>query len=227
MTLIEIEAFLAIIKYGTMSAAAKALFITQPALSRRIQNMEQELGYPLIKRQKGYRSIQLTDKGVEFYRIAWKWQDSFTAFPASIIKKPIFSETFVVVSRKQLPAENGFCSQKDLLPEQELYVPWNKEFKFWHADHIDEKTQPLVELEDISLMASFFQQESWSIVPYTMGIGLKQKGLFLYKLSEPPPKRIIYALMRPNEKRTPIHLVLELLSQYLDSLPSEEVQSLL
>lgn len=74
MTLIEIETFLAIIKYGNLSTAAKNLFISQPALTQRLQLMEQELGYPLIKRQKGHRTIQLTDQGVEFYHIAWKWQ---------------------------------------------------------------------------------------------------------------------------------------------------------
>ena len=36
--------------------------------------MEQELGYQLIKRQKGHRIVQLTDQGTEFYHIAWKWQ---------------------------------------------------------------------------------------------------------------------------------------------------------
>lgn len=77
MTLLEIEAFLAIIQHGTMSAAAKALYITQPALTRRIQKMEQELGYPLIVRQKGHRAVRLTEQGAEFYRIAWKWQDLF------------------------------------------------------------------------------------------------------------------------------------------------------
>lgn len=61
MTLLEIEAFLAIIQHGTMSAAAKALYITQPALTRRIQKMEQELGYPLIVRQKGHRAVRLTE----------------------------------------------------------------------------------------------------------------------------------------------------------------------
>lgn len=74
MTLLEIEAFLAVVKYGTLSTAAQKLFITQPALTRRIQIMEEELGYPLFLRRKGQRAVQLTDQGSEFYHIAWKWQ---------------------------------------------------------------------------------------------------------------------------------------------------------
>ena len=74
MTLLEIEAFLAVVKHGNLTAAAQKLFVTQPALTRRLQIMEQELGYPLFERRKGYREVQLTDQGREFYQIAWKWQ---------------------------------------------------------------------------------------------------------------------------------------------------------
>ena len=62
MTLLEIEAFLAVVKYSNLSTAAQNLFITQPALTRRIQIMEQELGYPLFIRRKGQREAQLTDQ---------------------------------------------------------------------------------------------------------------------------------------------------------------------
>lgn len=74
MTLLEIEAFLAVVQYGTLSSAAQNLYITQPALTRRIQIMENELGYPLFVRRKGYREIQLTEQGADFYQLAWKWQ---------------------------------------------------------------------------------------------------------------------------------------------------------
>ncbi len=74
MTLLEIEAFLAVVKYGNLSTAAQKLFVTQPALTRRIQIMEKELGYSLFLRHKGQRETQLTEQGAEFYHIAWKWQ---------------------------------------------------------------------------------------------------------------------------------------------------------
>lgn len=74
MTLLEIEAFLAVVKYGTLSTASQNLFISQPALTRRIQIMEQELGYPLFIRQKGHREVRMTSQGEQFYQIAWKWQ---------------------------------------------------------------------------------------------------------------------------------------------------------
>ena len=43
MTLLGIEAFLAVVKWGTLSGAAQNLYITQPALTRRVQIMEEEL----------------------------------------------------------------------------------------------------------------------------------------------------------------------------------------
>ena len=48
MTNLEIEAFLAVVRLGSITAAAQAIFITQPALSRRLQTLEEELGYPLF-----------------------------------------------------------------------------------------------------------------------------------------------------------------------------------
>lgn len=74
MTQLEIEAFLTVIKYGSITRASESLFVSQPALSRRIKALETELGYGLIVRQKGVRSIELTRAGRAFIPIAEKWQ---------------------------------------------------------------------------------------------------------------------------------------------------------
>lgn len=66
----ELEAFFAIIESGTLSKAAEKMYISQPGMSRRIQNLEKELGYPLFKRNKGKKSIELTEQGKLFYPIA-------------------------------------------------------------------------------------------------------------------------------------------------------------
>lgn len=73
MTQSEIEAFLEIVKAGSITAAAQALFVTQPALSRRIRTLEEELGYRLMERKKGQRTIELTKKGEAFVTVARKW----------------------------------------------------------------------------------------------------------------------------------------------------------
>lgn len=77
MTEMEIEAFLAVATTGTISAAAKRLFITQPALSRRIHSLEEQLGYILFARHKGIRNIELTPEGRAFLPIAERWKGLF------------------------------------------------------------------------------------------------------------------------------------------------------
>lgn len=74
MTQQNIDVFLAVAQNGSISAAAQALFITQPAVSRHIQELEKEVGCPLFKRGKGIRHIQLTEQGERFVLISKKWK---------------------------------------------------------------------------------------------------------------------------------------------------------
>lgn len=49
----QLEAFQALLKYGTCSRAAKSLLISQPTMTVRIQQLERELGIDLFKRTRG------------------------------------------------------------------------------------------------------------------------------------------------------------------------------
>jgi len=48
-----LNTYLTVVRIGSFSKAAKQLFITQPAISAQIKNLEQELGIQLIKRGRG------------------------------------------------------------------------------------------------------------------------------------------------------------------------------
>ena len=74
MTIRDIDAFLAIYQYGSMAEASRRLYITQPTLSRRIQALENELGYQLLVRGKGHQSVELTAKGEQFIHLAYNWK---------------------------------------------------------------------------------------------------------------------------------------------------------
>ena len=74
MTNTGIECFLAICRHKTASAAARALYITQPSLSARLKILEQEVGAQLFYRNKGSREMQLTDVGHEFYQLAVQYE---------------------------------------------------------------------------------------------------------------------------------------------------------
>ena len=70
----DMEIFLFVLEHGTLTAAANALFITQPTLSNRIQSLETEVGAQLFHRKKGVRHIELTEAGQRFLPLAYRWQ---------------------------------------------------------------------------------------------------------------------------------------------------------
>lgn len=74
MTHQEIEVFLAAVRTGSLSGAAQTLYITQPAVSRHIQALEQELGCVLLVRKRGRRRLELTEQGQDFVQVAEKWR---------------------------------------------------------------------------------------------------------------------------------------------------------
>jgi len=73
MNISHIETFLLIVKSHSIVQAAKTLFLSQSAVSNRLQQLESELGYQLLNRAKGCREVSLTPEGEEFFRIAEKW----------------------------------------------------------------------------------------------------------------------------------------------------------
>ena len=60
--------FLEIAREGSMTAAAEVLHVSQPALSRQMKELEEELGKKLFRR--GSRSVTLTDEGILLRRRA-------------------------------------------------------------------------------------------------------------------------------------------------------------
>ena len=58
----QVRAFLATAEEGSLSAAARALSLTQPTLSRQVAGLEADLGVTLFER--GHRSMDLTESGM-------------------------------------------------------------------------------------------------------------------------------------------------------------------
>lgn len=73
MEISDIELFLAVVHFGNITAAAESKYITQSSLSRRIKHLENELGYELFDRGKGFRSVQLSLQGEAFVHVANRW----------------------------------------------------------------------------------------------------------------------------------------------------------
>lgn len=68
MELRHLRYFTAVAAHGTFRKAAGVLHLTQPALSRQVRDLEDELGVTLIKRGKNFAT--LTDAGELFYEEA-------------------------------------------------------------------------------------------------------------------------------------------------------------
>ena len=59
--LTAIEAFVQVARLGSVKAAAEALALSSPALSRRLQSLERHIGYPLFERR--HQAVQLNADG--------------------------------------------------------------------------------------------------------------------------------------------------------------------
>lgn len=61
MDLVLVESLLAVAEHGSVTRASRALALTQPALTRRLQQLEDAMGAPLLQRSK--RGAVLTEAG--------------------------------------------------------------------------------------------------------------------------------------------------------------------
>lgn len=84
-----LKAFIAVVKEGSFSRAAEHLFISQPALSQNIKQLETHFAVPLIKRTA--HGLTLTEVGEVFYNHATKicadyelMEEEMSSFRASL-----------------------------------------------------------------------------------------------------------------------------------------------
>jgi len=73
MNLTNIQTFLCVAYHQSLSVAASMLYLSQPTVSARLQQLEEELGTTLVVRKKGVRTIELTPQGLAFVPLAERW----------------------------------------------------------------------------------------------------------------------------------------------------------
>jgi DNA-binding transcriptional LysR family regulator len=83
MNLIDLEAFVSVVDHGSIVGAAAVLHLTQSAVTRRVQNLEDALGSPLLDRQ--IRPLQPTLAGAETYQFAKPVLSSVNDLKAAIV----------------------------------------------------------------------------------------------------------------------------------------------
>lgn len=68
MTILQLKYVITISKYSSMREAASRLYVSQPALSASIRELEEEIGFRIFERNN--RGISLTQDGLEFLSYA-------------------------------------------------------------------------------------------------------------------------------------------------------------
>lgn len=68
----ELETFLCVCEYHSLIKTSEILYISQATASNRIASLENKLGYMLINRGKGQRTVTVTEKGKAFIPFAKK-----------------------------------------------------------------------------------------------------------------------------------------------------------
>ena len=69
----QLETFVILCETLNISHTAERVYKTQPAVSNRIKQLEQELGFELVRRTPGKKSVEITYKGRQFLKQAQKF----------------------------------------------------------------------------------------------------------------------------------------------------------
>lgn len=77
-----IRGFVAVARRMSITLAAQDLCLTQSAVSRQIQSLEEHLGTPLLVRK--HRAIALTEAGKELLHLASPWLDRLAEYSTSL-----------------------------------------------------------------------------------------------------------------------------------------------
>lgn len=114
VTLGQLKAFEAVARLHSFSGAAKELFVTQPAISKKIRLLQDEIGLPLVE-QIG-KQIHLTDAGRLLLGVCREWLETWARFEQSIadlqgLKQGRLRIAVVTTSKYFMPRVLGpFCA---------------------------------------------------------------------------------------------------------------------
>ena len=88
-----IKYFITVAREENFTRAAEKLFMTQSALSKAIQSLEEEFGQKLFKREK--YSVKLTTVGLEFFKDAMKILSLTRKIETKFSKGNIYGEVYI------------------------------------------------------------------------------------------------------------------------------------
>lgn len=82
MNISQVRTFVMVVEHGSFSAAARAMHISQPAVTMQVQSLEAEIGATLLDRK--YRKVELTEAGRTLLPHARRLLDDVEAARAAV-----------------------------------------------------------------------------------------------------------------------------------------------
>lgn len=146
----QIETFLTVVEMGSLRKAAQALYVEQGTVSRRIVELENEMKVQLLYRQKGIRSISLTQHGELFLPIAQQL--------SMLYKDAMNLENSQTIKKLRVSATNA-VTEDLLLPFYKKYMEMHRDVELYtQCEHFKEIYQ-MVESQrcDIGFVTSTYQ----------------------------------------------------------------------
>lgn len=116
---LQIEYFLSVAKHLSFTKAARELFVSQPAISRQISAMEEELGYTLFERTN--KSVKLTETGEMFFHF-------FTDYKNELNNIKVHAQ--LISESRQRILRLGVIDHWDISP---FFIPAKEAFENLHA----------------------------------------------------------------------------------------------
>lgn len=200
----DMETFWAVLEHGTLTAAAEALFITQPTLTNRIQSLEAEVGAQLFHRGKGIRHIELTEAGQRFLPLAYRWQtllDETKGVAETATREYLRIGAVFSTNQYILPAAYRRFLRRKL--SVALWVQTLRGAGYDGAQTVArrELEMALMDGDSMQVVNSFLGSEMmWAIVPAAAARALEKEGRAkICRLTDPPPERVSYLITRRGE----------------------------
>lgn len=106
MTLTQLRYVITVANSGSMSEAARELFIAQPSLSASVKDLETEIGMELFRRTN--RGISLTPEGEEFIGYARQVVEQYELMESKYIDQTTVKKKFSVSMQHYTFAVNAF-----------------------------------------------------------------------------------------------------------------------
>ena len=142
MTLTQLRYVIMVADTGSMNAASKQMFVSQPSLSAAIKELEEELGISLFLRTN--RGIVLTPQGQEFIGYARQVVEQYNLIESRYISKETVKKHFAVSMQHYTFAVKAFVDTVEEfgMDEFEFSIPSKlvsagntAEFRLWETGH--------------------------------------------------------------------------------------------